>query len=130
MIEFVVVGIGGFIGSCMRYLVTRLTRSLMLTFPLGTLLSNVTAGLLIGFFIGIEQNIFQLPPKTKLFLTTGFLGGLSTFSSFSLETVQFFQEGRFAMAAGNISLNLFLSLAGVVIGMSASKLLALAKFGK
>jgi CrcB protein len=121
MLEFIFVGLGGFIGSCLRFALTKLTNQFSLNFPYGTLLSNVIAGLLIGFVIGLEQQSVTLNPKTKLFLTTGLLGGLSTFSTFSLETVNLFQGGKYLLATGNIALNLVLSLCGVILGMVCAK---------
>jgi CrcB protein len=123
MIEFLIVGVGGFIGSCLRFGLTKLTAGLPFTVPAGTLLSNVTAGLFIGFIIGLEQQSVGIPPRTKLFLTTGLLGGLSTFSTFSMETISLFQDGKWLFAAGNIALNLALSLAAAALGLFIAKLL-------
>ena len=122
MIEFIAVGIGGFIGSCLRFAFTKLAECFSLDFPYGTLLSNIVAGLAIGFIIGLEQQSITFNPKTRLFLTTGLLGGLSTFSTFSMETVNLFQSGKLILAIGNIALNLGLSLLGVVVGMAIAKL--------
>jgi len=121
--EFIIVGIGGFIGSCLRYGFNKFAIYLNISFPLGTLMSNVVAGVTIGFIIGLESNTFSFSPKTKLFLTTGLLGGLSTFSTFSIETVTLFNDGKHLLAAGNILLNLILSLSGVVLGMAAARLI-------
>ncbi len=123
MIEFMVVGIGGFIGSCLRFAITRLVGVYGERFPFGTLLSNVIAGMLIGFVIGIEQQTSPLEAKAKLFLTTGLMGGLSTFSAFSLETVGLFQGGKYVLGCGNVLLNLGLSLLGVVAGMFLAKVI-------
>jgi CrcB protein len=121
MLEFIFVGLGGFIGACLRFALTKLTNQFSLNFPYGTLLSNVIAGLLIGFVIGAEQQSVTLNPKTRVFLTTGLLGGLSTFSTFGLETVTLFQDGKYLLATGNIALNLVLSLCAVVLGMVCAK---------
>ncbi len=123
MLEFGAVGIGGFIGSCLRYGLTKTCDYFQISFPLGTLLSNVIAGIMIGFIIGLEKQSVSIEPKTKLFLTTGLLGGLSTFSAFSLETVIFFSNGKYGLATGNIVLNLGLSILGVVIGMFFAKMI-------
>jgi len=123
IMEFIVVGIGGFIGSCLRFLLTKMTSHFAVQIPCGTLLSNVIAGLFIGFIIGMEQQTGNLSPKTKLFLTTGLLGGLSTFCTFSLETVNLFQEGKLLWASANIALNLCLSLFSVVLGMFCAKVI-------
>jgi CrcB protein len=117
--DFLFVGLGGFIGSCLRFALNKAAVYFGFSFPLGTLLSNVIAGIAIGFVIGLE-----IPsPKAKLFITTGLLGGLSTFSAFSLETITLFGDGKFFWGALNILLNLTLSLLGVLAGMFLAKLL-------
>jgi len=123
VMEFIFVGIGGFIGSCLRFGFNKTSNYFCLSFPFGTLFSNVIAGLAVGFIIGLEHQSFVISPKTKSFFTTGLLGGLSTFSTFSMETVNMFGEGRYIAASGNIILNLGLSLLFVVIGMSLARVL-------
>ena len=123
MVELLAVGIGGFLGSCLRYLISRWIGNSSASFPLGTLLSNVIAGFFIGFIIGLEQQSVRIPKDKKLFLTTGVLGGLSTLSTFSIETVQLFRSGKYLLSIGNIALNLGLSLFGTVLGLMAARML-------
>lgn len=111
------VGLGGFMGACLRWGITKWSQGLTVPIPMGTLLSNVIAGFVIGFAIGMERNFSAMPEKAKLFLNTGLLGGLSTFSTFSLETVQLFEAGKYLPGVCNVLLNLGLSMAGVVLGM-------------
>lgn len=120
------VGLGGFLGSLGRYLITRLLERFAFALPLGTLLSNVAAALLIGLIIGFERQMPALTPAKKLFLTTGLLGGLSTFSTFSLETVALLEAGKVLHALGNVGLNVGLSLVFVFAGFALSKLFAAA----
>lgn len=115
--QILVVGIGGFIGSCVRFLLSKWMNASLPNFPFGTLLSNVIAALIIGFIIGIDRQVGPIGDKTKLFITTGFLGGLSTFSTFSMETVKMFEDGKYLTASGNMGLNLGLSLLFVVLGL-------------
>jgi CrcB protein len=117
------VGLGGFLGACARYTITKTLSALMPRFPFGTLLSNVLAGFLIGFIIGTERHAAALPDRAKLFLTTGLLGGLSTFSTFSIETVSMLEGGRYAFAGANTVLNVGLSIICVFAGISAAKAL-------
>lgn len=123
IIEFLAVGIGGFIGSCFRFALTRAFNYFSISFPFGTLMSNVIAGIAIGVIVGLEQQCVWIAPKTRLFLTTGLLGGLSTFSTFSLETVQMIQDNDYLLASGNVLLNLMLSLLGVALGILLVRIL-------
>jgi CrcB protein len=119
----IAVGAGGFLGACARHLITKLSSALGAGLPLGTLISNVTAGFLIGLIIGLERKCGNLDRNLHLFLTTGLLGGLSTFSTFSLETVDFLQNRQYIHAAGNIALNLACSVVAVFIGFACAKLI-------
>ena len=84
---------------------------------MGTLISNVIAGVLIGFIITSSAARWQLAENHKLFLTVGLLGGLSTMSAFSIETVQMLQVGQTWLAVANMALHLSLSIGGVFLGM-------------
>jgi CrcB protein len=111
--DFLAVGIGGFIGSCLRFALNKAAVLLGFSFPFGTLLSNVIAGVAIGFAMGLEIS----SPRVKLFITTGLLGGLSTFSAFSFETINLFGDGKYFWGVLNVALNLGLSFLGVILGM-------------
>ncbi|MDR0549418.1 MAG: fluoride efflux transporter CrcB [Deltaproteobacteria bacterium] len=119
-LEFLAVGLGGAFGSISRYLLTKLTLHYGAVFPWGTLLANTLAGILVGLVFALEKGP-GLSPRMVLLLRTGFLGGLSTFSAFSLETIRLAQAGSYVGASLNVGLNLFLSLIGVLIGLSLAK---------
>jgi len=85
--------------------------------PLGTLLSNLVGGYLIGIAIAFFANNPNLSPEWKLFVITGFLGGLTTFSSFSAEVVILLQRGEFTWALGTALLHLFGSLVLTFLGI-------------
>lgn len=123
MLDFLVVGIGGFIGCCLRFGITKLMMAFECQLPIATLLSNIIAGFFVGFITGLEANSSLITPKAKLFLTTGMMGGLSTFSTFSMETIRLFSECKYMQAVGNVLLNITLSFAGVVVGIFTAKLL-------
>lgn len=117
MKNLIFVGLGGFMGAGLRYLVSvGASRLFGEHFPYGTLLVNVAGGLLIGLFMELSLGKGLISPALRLFLVTGILGGLTTFSTFSYETVKLFSEGRSMAAILNACLNLFLSLAGVLAG--------------
>lgn len=111
------VGVGGFIGAVLRYIISVNSSKLFGTqFPYGTLIVNIAGGILIGIIMELSLTTKFISPDLKLFLTTGFLGGLTTFSTFSYETVTMFANGNYILSVLNAFLNLFLSLLGVVIG--------------
>ena len=111
------VGIGGFIGACLRYIVTMNSVKIFGThFPYGTLIVNVSGGIIIGIIMELSASTDLFSENMKLFLATGIMGGLTTFSTFSYETVSFFNGGNYMLAMLNTGLNLFLSFFGVIFG--------------
>lgn len=117
MDKIIFVGIGGFIGASLRYLVsTESTKWFGNQFPYGTLIVNIIGGLLIGFIFELYTSTDLITPTMKLFLTTGIMGGLTTFSTFSYETITLISEGNYITGIINTCLNLFLSFGGVVLG--------------
>lgn len=76
------------------------------TLPWGTLAANLAGGYLVGLAVGMFQVMPQLDPVWRMALVTGFLGALTTFSSFSIETVELLQAERFAWALGGVALHL------------------------
>ncbi|SHI89497.1 fluoride efflux transporter CrcB [Lutispora thermophila] len=124
MQKLIIVGIGGFIGCCLRYLISSYFSKILGTqFPYGTLIVNIIGGILIGFVMDYSIKPDVVSPSIKLFLTTGLMGGLTTFSTFSYETINLFYLGNYLLGTINISLNLILSLVGVILGKFVSKLL-------
>lgn len=124
MNQILAVGLGGFLGCLARFGIGKLTSPMGLAFPLSTLISNVIAGYIIGFVTQLDTQSNIFPPHIKLFLTTGMMGGLSTFSTFSLETVNLFSQSKYFLAIGNILLNVALSLGGVLLGMLTARCFA------
>jgi len=116
LLKVIYVGIGGFIGAALRYLIS-LQSSKWFDFgiPMGTLIVNVIGGFLIGMIMEISLSTDLISGNLRLFLTTGIMGGLTTFSTFSLETVNLFSDGSYLAGSLNICLNLFLSLGGVLL---------------
>lgn len=117
MQNIILVGAGGFLGACLRYIVTLNSAKVFGTdFPYGTLIVNVAGGIIIGIIMELSQNSGMVSDDMKLFLTTGIMGGLTTFSTFSYETVSFFAGGNYMLAISNTGLNVFLSFSGVLLG--------------
>lgn len=120
----IVVGCGGFIGAALRYLISLwATKAIPGTIPAGTLIANVVGAIIIGFVTEMALRTTSVSPTTKLFITTGMMGGLTTFSTFSLESITILSTGNIAMGSLNIILNLGLSLFGVIVGQFAAKMM-------
>ena len=116
-INIIWVGCGGFLGAISRYIISIYTsKQFLFKIPLGTLIVNVLGGFLIGLIMELTIKNNFISPQLKLFLTTGIMGGLTTFSTFSYETIVLIKEGNILLAILNILLNLILSLLGVVLG--------------
>jgi len=118
--EILFVGIGGFLGSVARYGVylamARLTGS---SFPFGTLAVNVIGSFIIGLLMVIVQDAHYL---WRLFLMVGIIGGFTTFSAFSHETLVLFNNNQVFHALLNIALNIILCLVCVLAGFKLGKI--------
>lgn len=118
------VGIGGFIGACLRHAVSVSSAKIFGNFlPFGTLIVNITGGILIGLIMELCLTTEFISPGWRLFLTTGIMGGLTTFSTFSYETMSFFNKGSYTLGMLNLCLNLSLSFLGVIIGKNLSHIM-------
>ena len=114
--------VGGGLGAVARHGVNRLALAwLGLAFPWGTLAVNVVGSLAMGLLIGLFSAL-ETGQATRLFLTTGFLGGFTTFSAFSLDALALYQRGEPALAAAYVSASVLLSLAAVAAGFAVSRL--------
>jgi len=116
MAYFLVI-LGGGIGALLRYLSTQFVNSIFKTqFSFGTIFVNCVGALLIGFLINFFD-LYSLSAKLRLLIITGFLGGYTTFSAYSLETVQYFINGNIKFAVANILINNVLCILFVFLGL-------------
>ncbi len=117
MMGFLFVGLGGAVGSMLRYAISLIPYKQ--TFPLLTLVTNICGAFLIGYIAGTAAKR-GLPSQLVLFLKTGVCGGFTTFSTFSLEAYTLLQGGHYWW----MGLYVFLSLAGCLAGVWAGMALA------
>lgn len=108
---------GAGLGALMRAGFNLATVGVASMLPLGTFISNMVGGYLIGIAVAFFGNNPNLSPEWKLFVITGFLGGLTTFSSFSAEVVGFMQRGEVTWALGTALLHLLGSLCLTFLGI-------------
>jgi len=112
------IAVGGAVGSILRYLVQiQCTHWFGSRFPLGTLIINTIGSLLIGFLFIVLLERYSVSSEIRLALMTGLLGGFTTFSAFSLETIDLIQQGSFLSAASNIILSVVLCLTACYLGV-------------
>lgn len=120
--NILLVGIGGFIGSVMRYLasgyVQQTTKSV--DFPYGTLAVNVIGCFIIGFLAQLAESRGVFTSESRLFVFTGILGGFTTFSSFGNETINLVRDSQMMNAFANVGANLVIGLFAVWLGRTVS----------
>jgi CrcB protein len=111
------IGVGAVLGAWLRYAFGLWLNPVFALVPLGTLAANLLGGYLVGVAVAVFHINVELPAEAKLFFITGFLGALTTFSTFSAEVVHLIQNARYAWAAGAASLHLFGSLLMTGLGI-------------
>lgn len=110
------VGCGGFLGAILRFLISAFCFKFMpLNFPYATLIVNVLGGFLIGYFTKIGLNL-----ELKSFLIAGFLGALTTFSTFSVENINLLQNAKYGLCFLNVSLSLVLCFLACYLALKFS----------
>jgi len=125
MQKIFLVGIGGFLGSVFRYLLSGFVQkaSNIVSFPVGTLSVNLIGCLVIGLLAGLSESRQLFGENARLFIFIGLLGGFTTFSTFGYEVFSFMRDGEFVSSFLNIFLHLFFSIILVWLGFSLAKLI-------
>ena len=123
MLNYLVVAIGGAVGSVVRFWIsTLLTERFTETFPIGTLVVNVTGSFIIGVLAALAKSD-AISHSARAFLMVGVCGGYTTFSSFSLQNLQLLQNGNYYYAGLNTALSLLLCMVGVWLGYLVGNLI-------
>ena len=124
MLTYIYIGIGSAIGGTLRYWLSNNTYKLLpLNFPYGTLLVNVTGSFILGMIMFYFNDKELLNPQFRIFLTIGFCGGFTTFSTFSLETMNLFHDAQYFYGILNVILSVILCLFGVYLAYIVTKLI-------
>ena len=116
-IGFAAVGIGAALGAWLRWALGIAFNAVMPELPLGTLAANLVGGYLIGIAVTVFEQVAGLAPEWRLLIVTGFLGGLTTFSTFSAESVGLLTSSRYAWGALHIVAHLAGSILMTVLGI-------------
>ena len=114
MTKLLLVFIGGGLGAMSRFILTTALAGKLGNFPLGTLAANFFGSLLMGLVVGILAGRFE---SVRLFVAVGFLGGFTTFSSFSAETLALIQNGQIFSATANVIVSVLASLIACAVGL-------------
>ena len=125
LLRALIVGLGGFVGSALRFLVGGWVHRALpgTSFPVGTFTVNLIGCLVIGLLGGLIDTRQALGPSGRLFLMIGLLGGFTTFSSFSYETFALAQDAEWLRAAANVGLQVVLGLGAAWAGYTAVRML-------
>jgi CrcB protein len=121
--RLLIVAFGGAVGSAARYLLSGWI-SKSTTLPLGTFAANVIGSFLIGLVMEVATNTESISPAVRLGLTTGVLGGFTTYSTFNYETLQLLRSGATLLGVANIGLTVLACLVAGVLGLAAGRLLS------
>ena len=122
--QFAAVGCGAAFGAWLRWGLSAWLNARVPTFPLGTLASNLIGGYLVGFAVAYFLVRHDLPPEWRLFVVTGFLGGLTTFSTFSAEVTEHLMRGDYVAGIALAALHLVGSLLLTAAGFATYRALA------
>lgn len=114
---FLAVGLGGAIGCWMRWILSFLLNPIFPTLPLGTLAANLSGGLIMGCAMSLFEHFQPLPPELRLLAMTGFLGGLTTFSTFSAEAATLMLRGQWLWFGAHVAVHLLGSLSMTCLGI-------------
>jgi CrcB protein len=124
MLDVLVISLGAIVGANARYFISRYAaRVLGPVFPYGTLFINIIGSLIVGFFVVLTSERVLIDPRWRLLVVVGFCGSLTTFSSYSFETMAYFEQGQWLLTLTNILSNNLLCLAGALAGMVLARVL-------
>lgn len=116
--SIVAISVGAVLGALLRWVLGAKLNSLFPAVPPGTLAANLIGGYVIGLALAFFASFSTIAPEWRLFVITGFCGGLTTFSTFSAEVVTLLQQGRLTWAAGAVAVHVVGSVATTLAGIA------------
>jgi fluoride exporter len=120
--KYILVGIGGFLGSILRFwMAVYIGQRMGTRFPYGTFIINVSGSFLIGMVMTILTERTHLSPNLRYLVPIGFIGGYTTFSTFEYETLRAVQDGQFTISLVNIALSVAVGFLMVWLGAMVGK---------
>ena len=121
---FFIVGLGSFLGGGSRYLTQQfITKQFSTPFPYGTLIVNILGCFLIGIIFSLSEKANLLSTELRMFLATGFCGGFTTFSTFSLENYGLLRDGQFFYVFMYVGLSVFVGFLATYLGIQFIKMI-------
>lgn len=122
MINYLIIGIGGFFGAISRYAIGLwIGQKWGRSFPLGTFVINVSGSFFIGLFMSLFTERFMVNPQWRLLLVVGFLGAYTTFSTFEYETGRLVKDGEWLIASMNVILSVVAGFVALKVGEMIAK---------
>ena len=124
MNRYLLIAVGAALGANARYLISAWAAGRFgAGFPYGTFLINVTGSFALGLFVGLGETRLNISPELRLLIAVGLLGGYTTFSSFTVESLNLLRNGSLALGAANILGENVLGLGGALLGLYVARLL-------
>jgi CrcB protein len=122
-VDYLVVGLGGFLGANARYLMAHwIGERYGTSFPYGTLVINVSGSFIIGLFLVLITDRYMVHPNWRLFFSVGFLGAYTTFSTYSFESLVLILSGAWFLGLINLIGSVVLGLGATLCGMALARL--------
>lgn len=125
MTKIIYIGLGGFVGASLRYVIGGWVHRMIDKpwLPYGTFAVNMLGCFFIGFIIGLSESRQFITPEVRLFIVTGLLGSLTTFSTYALESFNLYRDGQVVASLVNIGMHVIVGLLCVVLGVALSRVL-------
>lgn len=123
LINYIIIGIGGAIGSVLRYVISGLFQNLLPFFPFGTFVVNLTGSFFFGFIAGLTNDMLYLNPQARNFIFAGILGAFTTFSTFTWESFNLLREGSYYLFLWNTLGSLVAGILMLALGIFCARMI-------